>query len=168
MDKHEIYAVRTQLMKDVDWLSVLLRVPTAAWPSSRIKYMTECCWHPGVRCKWRTLRWITKGSSYIFCKQTRPHLYLLHKVFGGKQRLQNTWFGWKRSLFGALILFQSFSLKIFPQVYLEVLGCLYLFTSVHVFLKIPHSHDAFQAKCPATHKANLTIEEGLPHHKHLK
>lgn len=54
------------------------------------------------------------------------------------------------------------------SLFFEVSGRVYLFTSMHVFFKVPDSHDAFQAECPAAHKANLTIEEGLPHHQHLK
>lgn len=38
---------------------------------------------------------------------------------------------------------------------------------MHVFLKVPYSHDAFQAKGPATHEPKLAIKERLPHHQHL-
>lgn len=67
----------------------------------------------------------------------------------------------------SLLIFLS-SLSSFFIFSLRFLVCLYLFTSVHVLFKIPHSHDAFQAECPAAHKTNLTVEEGLPHHQHLE
>lgn len=44
---------------------------------------------------------------------------------------------------------------------------LYLLPSVHVLLKVPHSHDTFQADGLAAHDANLTVEERLTHHQHL-
>lgn len=130
-----------------------------------------CCWHRDVCGKHRTLWWITKGSCItLFHKQTRPHLSLLLKAVGSSRGHRRHALGESDPFSGLLNSLLILLTQLFPLFHLSLrfFGCLYLFTSVHVFLKIPYSHDAFQAECPAAHKANLTIEEGLPHHQHLE
>lgn len=130
------------------------------------------CWHNDACGKHRTLWWITKGSWItLFQKQTRPHLCLLLKAL--RSNRGNRRHGWGESnlfsgLSDSLLIFLTEVFTLFFPFSLRFQGCRYLFTSVHVFFKIPYSHDAFQAVCPASHKANLTVEEGLPHHKHLE